>query len=79
MPNKRTAKTAMILFLLETLPGECKEVLAAYNDMLLGSKGGEEKLKNEIRIYCYIRTLAETEIISEAEADILEANYLPKW
>jgi len=70
---------AMVMLLLETLPGECKEVLAAFNDMLQSSPDKEERLKNEIRIYCYIRTLAETKIISETEASIITAHYIPDW
>ena len=69
----------LLNFLLETLPGESKEILLAYNDMLQESPDKAERQKNEIRIYWYIRTLAESGIISEAEADILTASYIPKW
>ena len=69
----------LLNFLLETLPGESKEILLAYNDMLQESPDKAERQKNEIRIYCYIMTLAESGIISEAEADILTASYIPKW
>ena len=77
MPKKKI-REAVILFLLETLPGECKEVLLTFRQMLQESQK-EEKLKAEIRLYCYICMLTEIKIINEEEAGQLTGYFIPDF
>ena len=74
MQTKRTAP-----LLLDTLPGETREVLLAYQDLLQESGTPDDRQTNEIRIFIHLRTLAESGIISESEAVALERYFLPGW
>lgn len=76
---KNAMQAGLVALLLETLPVEGKETLLTFQEMLQNAQGKEEKLKEQIRLYIYIRVLAEAEIISETESDTLQAYFIPDF
>ena len=79
MPKKRVTQAAMILFLLELIPPESKEILLTFEAMLQDATTAEEKLAGETRIYLYLRMLTDNQLISDTEEAQLSKYFIPKF
>lgn len=64
--------------LLGSLPFQCRENLLTFQYMLQQAGNEEEKLQGVIRLYCYIRVLTETKIISEADEKEMTKYFTPE-
>ena len=79
MPKKRVTQAAMILFLLELIPPESKEILLTFEAMLQDATTAEEKLAGGTRIYLYLRMLTDNQLISDTEEAQLAKYFIPKF
>ncbi|MBO5587757.1 MAG: hypothetical protein J5899_03430 [Acidaminococcaceae bacterium] len=64
--------------LLGSLPFQCRENLLTFQYMKRQAGNEEEKLQGVIRLYCYIRVLTETKIISEADEKEMTKYFTPE-
>lgn len=65
--------------LLDVLPFHCRETLLTFQYMLQKAGNEEEKQAGLIRLYCYIRELTETKIISEADEKEMTKYFVPEF